>query len=99
LLLKSEILELIRDNAVELVGPLPEVWLGVPLLNSERVFGVMVVQSYDDPMAYDQESAEILRTVANQLSVYMEKKRAEENLREGEAIFRTFSNKTAWASP
>lgn len=90
LLLKSEILELIHDNAVELVGPLPEVWLGVPLLNSERVFGVMVVQSYDDPMAYDQESAEILRTVANQLSVYMEKKRAEENLREGEAIFRTF---------
>lgn len=90
LLLKSEILELIQDNAVELVGPLPEVWMGVPLLNSERVFGVMVVQSYDDPMAYDQESAEILRTVANQLSVYMEKKRAEENLREGEAIFRTF---------
>ncbi len=87
---KSEIRKLADDGVIELVGARAEVWLGVPLLGKDNVFGAIFVQSYDNPAAYDDASMEILQIVANQISVYMEKKRAEEKLRESEETFRTF---------
>ncbi len=87
---KSEIRKLADDGVIELVGARAEAWLGVPLQNRDRIFGAVIVQSYDDPAAYDDASMEILQIVANQISVYMEKKRTEEALRESEETFRTF---------
>jgi PAS domain S-box-containing protein len=87
---KSEIRKLADDGAIELAGARAEVWLGAPLLSRDNVFGAIFVQSYDDPKAYDDASMETLQVAANQISVYMEKKRAEEKLRESEETFRTF---------
>lgn len=88
---KEEIRKLADDGVVGFIGNIrSESWVGVPLHNEKKVFGAMILQSYTDPCAYDDWCMEILRTVGSQLSVYLEKKRAEDALRESEELFRTF---------
>ena len=78
LLKKDEIIYLINSSKAGMVGTIPEVWLGVPFKIGGKVFGVLVVQSYDNPNAYDQRSIEILEIVAHELSIFINHKKAEE---------------------
>lgn len=78
MLTKSDILDLIAKGETDVVGTLAEQWLGVPLKIGSKVIGVMAVQSYKNPKRYDLATFELLETVANQLSVFIERKRVEE---------------------
>lgn len=80
LLTKNEIIELSNKGAIELVGSLPEVWLGAPLKINSKVIGAVVIQNYHDRNAYDQTSQKIFEVIANQLSLYIQRKKAEEDL-------------------
>lgn len=71
---KSEIRKLADDGAIS-TGARARSLARPPLLNRDNVFGAIFVQSYDDPKAYDDASMETLQIAANQISVYMEKKR------------------------
>ena len=79
LLTKADIKELADSGEIVLRGNRAEIWVGVPLKNSGKVTAVLVLQSYDNPAAYDKKSIEILEIIANQLNIYSEKKRVEEN--------------------
>ena len=61
-----------------MIGAIPEIWLGVPFKIGGKVFGVFVVQSYDNPNAYDQKSIEILEIVAHEISIFINHNKAEE---------------------
>ncbi len=78
LLKKNDIINLIESGEAGMIGVIPEVWLGVPFKIAGKVFGVLVVQSYDNPNAYDQKSIEILEIVAHELSIFITHKKAEE---------------------
>jgi len=78
LLKKDEIKKLLKSGEAGMVGTIPEVWLGVPFKIGGKVFGVLVVQSYDNPNAYDKRSIEILEIVAHELSIFINHKKAEE---------------------
>jgi len=79
----------------------PASWLGVPMLIGERVSGVISVQAYQ-PYAYGLEERLLLTTIADQVSMAVEKarlyeqaqqeiaerKRVEEALRESEERYR-----------
>lgn len=78
LLTAESISELIADGEVELLGTPPAVWLGVPLRTPKGVIGVLVVQHYDDSTVYDQRDLELLASIGDQISVAIERKRAEE---------------------
>jgi len=80
LLNKDEILQLAKDNNLKLLGTTAECWLGVPLKSGNKVLGVIVVQSYNNKNAFDKSSADLLEILANQISIYIEKKKAEEEL-------------------
>ena len=58
------------------------VWLGVPLTIQGQPIGVMAVQDYRNERAYGDEEKRILTFVAAQTAVAIERKRAEEALRE-----------------
>lgn len=81
LLKKEDILDLSKSGQINLLGSRSESWLGTPLKIGERVLGAIVVQSYTNPEAYDQSSIDVLELIANNLSIYIEHKKAESDLR------------------
>ncbi len=80
LLKKPDILKLIAEGRIRQVGSMSEVWLGVPLVSGDDVIGAIVVQNYDDPDTFDEESMEILGFVSSQISMAIQRKRADEDL-------------------
>jgi PAS domain S-box-containing protein len=77
---KEQDLELRKQGLVDLVGEPQEIWLGVPLKTNDEVIGVMVVQDYKDPFAYDEKDKEVLVFIAEQVTMAIKQKRIEEEL-------------------
>jgi PAS domain S-box-containing protein len=85
MLLNPELIqELVSSGEIELVGTLPAAWLGVPLRTPTDTIGVLVVQHYKDKDAYSQQDLELLASVADQLGLAIERKRAEIELKTNE---------------
>jgi PAS domain S-box-containing protein len=80
--------ELARAGELELVGTPSPSWLGAPLRTPSATIGVIVVQHYQDTKAYTQRDLEFLESVAGQIALAIERKRAETALRESEARLR-----------
>ena len=78
---RDEILALKRSKKIKIIGNIPEVWLGIPLLVRRKAVGAFVVQSYNNPNAYDKLSRELLVAIATQLSLFIEANRAKEVVR------------------
>lgn len=76
-------------------GTSAAIWLGVPLCTHGRAFGVMAVQNYHDERAYGEEEKQILTFVATQIALAIERKRAEQALRESEQKFRALFEATS----
>ncbi len=88
-------------------GKMPSSWLGVPILISERLIGVMSVQTYS-PHLYAEEDVLLAATIADQVAVAIEnarlyeevrrdladRGRAEKVLRESEEKFRNLAEQT-----
>ena len=56
-------------------------WLGVPLIGSEAMLGVVAVQSYTSEVRYNQRDAELLTFVSYQLASSIQRRRTAEALR------------------
>lgn len=67
---------------VEDVGIPSQSWLGVPLFMEGKAAGALVVQSYDNPDAYSTRDVEILEFVSHQISLSIQRKKAEQDLLE-----------------
>ena len=72
--------EMVRRGEVKQSGTMSASWIGVPLKTSERTIGVLVVQHYEDEDAYSQKDVDFLSSVAGQIAMAIERKRAEEEL-------------------
>lgn len=81
--------ELVRSGDVVLIGPPSIDWLGVPLTAKDRTFGVLVLQSYTEGLRYDEEDRDVLKFVCTQIAMAIERKEAEEALREKERFLST----------
>ncbi len=77
---KNDACELARSRNISLVGTPAEFWMGVPLTIQNKTIGVMVIQSYDSSYHIDNDSCEVLEIIANQISLYIEKIKDEEEL-------------------
>ena len=90
LLADSRILnELVDQGEIEILGSLPEYWLGIPLIVEGEAIGAIVVQSYSKDVQYSEREMEALRVVSNEIGKAMERKRGEELLRESEEKYRS----------
>ena len=83
-----------RAKDGRIVGTPPQIWLGVPLINDESVFGVIAIQNYTDPDAYTKKDLEILISVSHQIAVAIDRKRINEALKENEERYRTLCEKS-----
>jgi PAS domain S-box-containing protein len=73
--------KLIDQGEVEVVGSDSVDWIGVPLKLEERLTGVMVAQSYQQGVFYNQEDFDLMEFVSTQVAVSIERKRSEQALR------------------
>ncbi len=79
---------MVARGEVESVGSPSVDWLGVPLKRGGTTFGVLVVQSYDPKFRYGSAEKEVLTFVSQQIAVALERKRAQEAIRESEERYR-----------
>jgi len=78
LVTKAEIITQRAKSGLKIPGCTPaEIWLGVPLKTRNEIIGVMTVQSYHDPMCYDQTDMDVMVSVADQVAIAVERKQAE----------------------
>ncbi len=81
--------QLAEQGQVELVGSPSPTWLGVPLKTPSETIGVLVVQHYEDEHAYTDRDVEFLDSVGGQIALAIERKQAEEAVRDSEERYRS----------
>jgi PAS domain S-box-containing protein len=100
---KNERERFIRDFGIKPVEKPAESWLGVPLISKDNILGVVVVQSYSNPDAYDSKSVIFMEMIAHELTAFIQranmiedlieaKKRAEESDRLKSAFIANISH-------
>jgi PAS domain S-box-containing protein len=84
-----------EQGKVTLIGTAFAVWLGVPLIIGNQVFGVIGVQHYEDESVYSERDKKFLEFVSSQIAFAIYRKQTEVDLRESELRFRSlFENST-----
>lgn len=78
LLKKNDVVKLVKRGEIDFIGTASEAWLGVPLKVDGKIIGAIVVQSYDNPDAYDKPGVELFELAAHELGLYIQKQKAEE---------------------
>jgi PAS domain S-box-containing protein len=95
-LYEEEILDLLQREKLSLFGPLPKVWIGVPLKFENEVIGLISVKSYKSRHAYNSADLELLDFVSGQIALAIQRKRYEQRLSNQkarlEAIFESSSH-------
>jgi PAS domain S-box-containing protein len=71
-LIREHLAEQMTKMGIEQIGEIALSWLGVPLTIGDRVLGVMAVQSYTTPRAYDEHDRNLLTAIASQTAIALE---------------------------
>jgi len=79
-LYEEDILKLAQAETVELLGPVPKIWIGVPLKLENRTIGVICVKSHSDRNKYKQRHLELLDFISGQIAIAIERKRNEQKI-------------------
>ncbi|MCP3875263.1 MAG: PAS domain S-box protein [Desulfobacteraceae bacterium] len=93
LLLKEEVLSK-RSSKNGVWGPVPVIWMGVPLKVRHQIIGVIAVQNYTDPQCYTKKDLSLLASVSDHIVVAIERKQAQEKLLKSEERYRTLFEKS-----
>jgi signal transduction histidine kinase len=75
LLIRGDVDARLEALGVASIGRSAECWLGVPILAADEVLGVIAVQSYETPEAYDASHQQVLTTIAAQAAVAIQNAR------------------------
>lgn len=75
LLCETEIITYEKEGRVNRLGRHSKSWMGAPLLDDDVVAGVIVIQSFDNPNAYDQADTEVLEFVSVQIAQVIRRQR------------------------
>ncbi|MCP3940758.1 MAG: response regulator [Desulfobacteraceae bacterium] len=80
----------LKDRADQngIMGPVPVIWMGVPLITKDQIIGVIAVQSYLNPHLYTEYDLQILSAVCDQVAMAIDRKRGEEKILRSEKRFR-----------
>ncbi|MEM7036048.1 MAG: PAS domain S-box protein, partial [Bacteroidota bacterium] len=74
---------------------LPQVWLGIPMMLENTAIGLIAIQDYHQPEAYNEDDVALLLFIAGQVAQFVDKLRTDEIMRQSEARFRAIYNQAA----
>jgi len=66
---------------LKFIGTNSQIWMGVPLINNDEVFGVLALQNYEDKNAYSENDLAIMEIIADQISISIHRKQSETDLK------------------
>ena len=75
LLIREHVDHYLAEVGIEAIGRSAESWMGVPLLYGDTILGVISLQSYSTPHAYNDQHLRLLTTIANQAAIAIENAR------------------------
>ena len=70
--------QMMARGEVHVSGTVSSAWMGVPLRTPAGTIGALVVQSYEDSTAFNQADLEFLISVGSQISLTIERQRAQD---------------------
>ncbi len=79
-LYEEEIVSLLHQGKIKLFGPLPKIWIGVPLKFENEVIGLISVKCYRSRSTYNSSDLELLDFISGQIALAIQRKRNEEQL-------------------
>lgn len=79
---------LLADGQVDEIGAPSVDWIGAPLKTAKKIIGVMAVQTYSAEVRYTRSDQDVLSFVSGQAAMAIERKQAEEALRDSEHRYR-----------
>ena len=71
LLKRKEIEKWIRKGKIIQIGSIPEVWLGIPLLNKNELIGVLIMQDYESADVFDTHIVNMLEVIAPEIASFI----------------------------
>src|SRR5450830_1884776 len=81
LVTKETIAEFVEQGEVQVHGNSTSYsWIGAPLFANDRLFGVIIIQSYQPTLIYTQADLELIAFVANHVAVALERMKSSEYL-------------------
>lgn len=75
LLIRENVDQYLGEVGIAAIGRTAESWMGVPLLYGDTTLGVISLQSYSTPRAYNDQHLRLLATIANQAAIAIENAR------------------------
>ncbi|MBU1583724.1 MAG: PAS domain S-box protein, partial [Proteobacteria bacterium] len=84
-----------RAKKNRIVGTIPKIWLGVPLIIQDTVIGVISVQSYTDPDYFSHKHLEILISISDQIAIAIERKQILDALEKKEKTLSLITDNTS----
>jgi GAF domain-containing protein len=71
-LLTNDVDAQVKQMGVDIVGPVPQTFMAVPIAAGKSVLGVIAVQHYEKPRAYSPDDASLLETLAAQAATALQ---------------------------
>lgn len=93
LMTEEESYQLVAEGKAKLVGAPAKIWMGVPIKVLGKVYGVIVIQDYEDENRFGYEELNLLEFVSDQIGVAIERIRSREELEKSEKALQ-ISNST-----
>lgn len=84
-----------KEERLEEIGTVAQSWLGVPLIVQSKAIGVLVVQSYEKEIKYNENDMKFLEAIATDIAVAIERKQSENVIKESEEKYRTLVEKSS----
>ncbi|MBT4287722.1 MAG: GAF domain-containing protein, partial [Deltaproteobacteria bacterium] len=81
-------------NSLKGHGILSKLWIGVPLILKNKIFGVIATQSYSDARRFDKRDLEILVSVSDLVASAIDRKQADDSLVKSEQQIKMLSKQT-----
>jgi GAF domain-containing protein/DNA-binding response OmpR family regulator len=92
LLLRGNVRDYLKDMGIDVIGEVAQCWLGVPMVIGEQVLGIIAVQNYVIPHAYDEHDQNLLLAIASQTAIALQNARLFEETQQALAETETLYN-------
>jgi signal transduction histidine kinase/FixJ family two-component response regulator/putative methionine-R-sulfoxide reductase with GAF domain/HPt (histidine-containing phosphotransfer) domain-containing protein len=80
--LNNKQLKVLEDSGeIEHLGAYSVDWVGVPLISAGAIYGIMILQSYDENYSYSVHEIDILNFVSTHIAEALQRKNTEKRLR------------------